>query len=134
VSGTIEVRIAQEKGYSVVHARDASVAMGRAPDGSDARDAFRAGELLIGALGTCISGTVRAYARTHGIGGLDDLSIRVEADEEDSPSRVAAIRVFLEFPDSLGEAERAKVLRAAKACKIHNSLSHAPSIEVGSAP
>ncbi|KAF0815137.1 hypothetical protein IGB42_00214 [Andreprevotia sp. IGB-42] len=117
-------------GKQEIRSRNAIALMGRAPDGNDADDAFRAGELLLGALGACTAGTVSAYARNHGITALQDVIIEVIGEEVGSPSRIAGIEIVLTLVGDLSSAEREKLQRVATSCKIHNTLKHPPQIAI----
>ncbi|SMC22583.1 Uncharacterized OsmC-related protein [Andreprevotia lacus DSM 23236] len=132
MSHTIHVDISRAaNGRQQIRSRNAVAEAGRAADGSDADDAFRAGELLLGALGACTAGTVWAYARQHGITALEEVRVHVAGDEETAPSRIARIRVEVQVSGALSEVERDRLQRAAHACKIHNTLRHLPEISVG---
>jgi uncharacterized OsmC-like protein len=57
------------------------------------------------------------------------LEVRVTAEKATGPARLAAIRVEVTVPD-LDPRHEAGVLRAVKACLIHNTLTHPPSIDI----
>ncbi|HSC81836.1 MAG TPA: OsmC family protein [Chitinolyticbacter sp.] len=121
---------AADNGYLRIQARDAVTHMGRAPAGSDAADAFRAGELLLGALAACTAGTVRGYARNHGI-ALADVRIEATGIEVAAPSRIAEIHLDIVLEGELDDGQRQRLLAAARACKLHRTLTQGPQITLG---
>ncbi|WP_255991642.1 OsmC family protein [Chitinolyticbacter albus] len=210
---------AADNGYLRIQARNAVAQMGRAADGSDAADAFRAGELLLGARGpvrsrfaaaldrkrsshkahdagnnvviskacnavddpfpiqpsglggfraprcvagrlrypyrgasrslcgipnfpersretaanrplACTAGTVRGYARNHGI-ALADVRIEATGIEVTAPSRIAEIHLGIVLEGELDDGQRQRLLAAARACKLHRTLTQGPQITLG---
>ena len=117
-------------GYLRLKSRKTSAFIGRAPNGDDAEDAFRAGELVLGALAACTAGTIRQYAQTHGISSLADVTIDVTGYEAAAPSRIAAIILRITLHGDLNASERGRLERVARHCKIHNTLLKAPDIEL----
>lgn len=124
---------AADNGYLRIQARDAVTHMGRAEDGRDAADAFRAGELLLGALAACTAGTVRGYARNHGV-ALADVRIEATGIEVTTPSRIAEIRLDIVLDGELDDGQRQRLLAAARACKLHRTLTQGPQITLGLVP
>jgi hypothetical protein len=57
------------------------------------------------------------------------LEVRVKAEKAQQPARLASFHIEVSTP-SLDERHQAGVLRATKACLIHNTLLGAPRIEV----
>lgn len=55
--------------------------------------------------------------------------MRVTAEKATAPARLAAFRVEVTVPD-LESRHETGILRAVKACLIHNTLLHAPAIEI----
>ncbi|HEX7597321.1 MAG TPA: LLM class flavin-dependent oxidoreductase [Polyangia bacterium] len=53
------IRVEEHQGKARITIREAALVAGRGPDGNDLPDTFKAGELILGALGTCLIGTVR---------------------------------------------------------------------------
>ncbi|WP_348945241.1 OsmC family protein [Chitinibacter sp. FCG-7] len=117
-------------GYLRIRSREAATAVGRAPDGQNAQDAFRAGELVLGALAACTAGTIRQYAKTHGIDALEDVSVDVTGYESSAPSRIAAIVLRVTLHGGISASERTRLERVARHCKIHNTLLQAPEVEL----
>ena len=86
--------------------------------------------MILGALGTCILGTVRAYAKNHGITGLREVQVEVLGEEAVSPARIARVKVALALAGNLSEEDELRLHRAAGACKIHNTLSRGLEIQI----
>jgi putative redox protein len=84
-------------------------------------------EFLLISLGTCAGFYAAKYleGRKLATGGLQ---VRVIAEKAAQPARIGAFRIELTVPD-LDPADEAGIMRAVKACLIHNTLLHAPAIE-----
>lgn len=90
-------------------------------------DGFRPSELLMGALGTCMIGTMITFARNQGI-DVSDISMALEDEALDHPDRIGTIRISMSL-DTDADDRRVKTLeRVAGACKIHNTLERSPEI------
>ena len=124
------VQLSEQDGLARISARNAVLLAGRAPDGGDLPDTFKAGELLLGALGTCIQATVRAFAKNHGIAGLKEVQVAVHGEETPAPARISRLEVVLTLLGGLSAEERIQLLRAAGACKLHNTLSRGAEIRI----
>jgi len=85
-------------------------------------------EFLLASLGTCAGYYAAEYLRTRKLstGGLE---VRVTAEKASGPARLASFRIEVTVPD-LDPDHEAGVLRAVKACLIHNTLMHAPAIDI----
>ena len=85
-------------------------------------------EFLLASLATCSAYYATQYLKTRGL-PADDLMVRVSAEKALQPSRLASFQIEVVAP-GLDERHQAGILRAAKACLIHNTLLGTPSIEV----
>jgi len=85
-------------------------------------------ELMLAALGSCAGYYAAEYLNTRGLPSKD-LVVRVSAEKARQPARLGSFRIEVSAP-SLDEQHRTGVLRAVKACLIHNTLLASPSIEV----
>ena len=85
-------------------------------------------EFMLASLGTCAGFYAAEYLRTRGL-PTEGLEVRVTAEKATAPARLAAFRVEVTVPD-LDSRHEAGILRAVKACLIHNTLLHAPAIEI----
>jgi putative redox protein len=84
-------------------------------------------EFLLAALGSCAGYYAAEYLRTRGL-ATSGLQVRVIAEKALQPARVASFRIEVHAP-GLDERHQAGISRAVKACLVHNTLLHAPSIE-----
>ncbi len=85
-------------------------------------------EFLLASLATCAAYYAAQYLNTRHL-PAEDLEVRVTAEKGSQPARLAAFRIEVTAP-GLDDRHQAGVLRAAKACLVHNTLLEAPEIEV----
>jgi len=85
-------------------------------------------EFLLASLATCAAYYAAQYLKTRGL-PANDLKVRVAAEKALKPARLASFRIEVEVPE-LEECHRDGVLRAVKACLIHNTLLNSPNIDV----
>jgi uncharacterized OsmC-like protein len=85
-------------------------------------------EFMLTALGTCAGYYAAEYLRTRGL-PTEGLEVRVTAEKVTGPARLDKFRVEVAV-DGLDPQHEAGILRAVKACLIHNTLLHAPAIEI----
>ncbi len=85
-------------------------------------------EFLLASLATCAAYYAAQYLKTRGL-PTDGLEVRVGAEKAQQPARLASFHIQVSTT-AIDERHQAGVLRAAKACLIHNTLLGAPSIEV----
>jgi len=83
---------------------------------------------MLASLGTCAGFYAAEYLRTRGL-SAEGLEVRVTAEKASAPARLASFRIEVTVPD-LDPQHEAGVLRAVKACLIHNTLMHTPTIEI----
>ena len=85
-------------------------------------------ELLLASLATCAAYYAAQYLKARNL-PAQDLRVRVSAEKAQQPARVRSFRIEVMAP-GLDERHQAGVLRAVKACLIHNTLLGQPSIDV----
>ena len=85
-------------------------------------------EFLLGSLASCAGYYATQYMRTRGL-AAEDLRVRVTAEKAAHPARLASFEIEV-TAIGLDERHQAGLLRAVKACLIHNTLLGAPSINV----
>lgn len=85
-------------------------------------------EFLLASLATCSAYYAAQYLKTRGLSARG-LRVRVAAQKVKPPARLGSFQIEVIAP-GLDERHREGVLRAAKACLIHNTLATLPSIEV----
>lgn len=87
-------------------------------------------EFLLASLGTCAGFYAAQYLRTRNL-STEGLRVRVVAEKAAGPARLGKFRIEVNAPGAEVEARhREGVLRAVKSCLVHNTLIHAPAIEL----
>lgn len=86
-------------------------------------------ELLLASLGSCAAYYAAEYLRARNLPAAG-LTATVTADKAQRPARIANLRIKLSIPELDDQRHRDGILRAVKNCLIHNTLLHAPAIEI----
>ncbi|HXP84482.1 MAG TPA: OsmC family protein [Bryobacteraceae bacterium] len=84
-------------------------------------------EFLLASLGTCAGFYAAQYLKARSL-HVEGLNVRVTANKATSPARLTQFRIEVTAP-GLDSHHEAGILRAVKACLIHNTLLNGPSIE-----
>ena len=92
-------------------------------------DGFRPTELLVGALGACTMGTILTFAKNTEM-DVTGVSMSIEAEKADTPSRVGSISMVLEVAGDLDDDDLERLARIAEGCTVHNTLKNEPAIEL----
>ena len=85
-------------------------------------------ELLLASLGTCAGYYAAHYLQTRGLGD-GRVAVRVTAEKATQPMRLASFVIEVEAPD-VDPRHHDGLMRAVKACLIHNTLTNTPNIEL----
>ena len=85
-------------------------------------------EFLLASLATCAAYYAAQYLKIRKL-PTEDLKVRVIAEKAVQPARLASFRIEV-FALGLDSRHEAGILRAVKACSIHNTLLGEPSIEI----
>jgi putative redox protein len=85
-------------------------------------------EFLLASLGTCAAYYAVEYLRARNL-STAGLEVAVEAGKASAPARLDQFRITVQTP-GLEERHQQGVLRAVKACLVHNTLLHQPSVTV----
>ncbi len=85
-------------------------------------------EFLLASLASCAAYYAAQYLKVRHL-PMDGLKVRVSAEKAQQPARLDSFRIEITAPE-LDERHRAGVLRAAKACLIHNTLLGHPHIDI----
>ena len=85
-------------------------------------------EFLLVSLGTCAGFYAAQYLKTRSL-SADGLKIKVTAEKATQPARLGRFQIEVSTPE-LEAQHQAGVLRAVKACLIHNTLLNAPAIDI----
>ena len=97
-------------------------------DNGGADEGMSPPEFLLASLATCAGYYAAQYMKTRGL-PAEDLKVRVTAQKAAQPARLASFGIEV-TASGLDERHQAGILRAVKACLIHNTLLGAPSIEI----
>jgi putative redox protein len=84
-------------------------------------------ELMLAALGTCAGHYAVQYLKARSL-STQGVEVKVHAEKLLRPARLANFRIEVDAPGVAPEHE-AGLLRAVKACLIHNTMLEAPAIE-----
>jgi putative redox protein len=85
-------------------------------------------ELLLASLGACAGHYAAEYLRARSL-SLTGLAVYVSADKGTQPARLASFQIDIDCPD-VGDKHRQGLLRAVRACLVHNTLTTPPAISV----
>jgi uncharacterized OsmC-like protein len=85
-------------------------------------------EFLLASLATCAAYYAAQYLNARSL-PAEDLKVRVTAEKAAKPARLSSFNIEVTAP-GLDERHQDGILRAAKACLIHNTLLGGPSLEV----
>lgn len=85
-------------------------------------------EFLLASLATCAAYYAAQYLKARQLPS-GDLRVRVSAEKAQQPARLGSFQIEITV-SGLDERHQAGILRAAKACLIHNTLLGRPNIEV----
>lgn len=124
----MQVEVEQVEGRRMaIRARGLEVIIDDTVEAGGPGDGFRPSELLLGALGTCMIGTMVTFARNQGI-GLSNVSMHLEDESLEHPERIGTIRMSMSL-DTDADDKRVRTLeRVAARCKIHNTLMDGPDL------
>jgi uncharacterized OsmC-like protein len=85
-------------------------------------------ELLLASLASCAGYYAAQYLKARKL-PADGLRVRVSAEKAEQPARLGSFLIEVTAP-GLDERHQEGVLRAAKACLIHNTLLAQPAIQM----
>ena len=86
-------------------------------------------EFLLASLASCAAYYAAQYLNTRKLPARD-LKVQVSAEKAQQPtSRLGAFRIQVSVP-GLDQRHQAGLLRAVKACLIHNTLAHPSAIDI----
>src|ERR1035437_5413516 len=97
------------------------------PDNGGSDAGMTPPEYLLVSLGTCAGFYAAQYMKARSL-AHESLAVKVSAEKAALPARLGQFRIEVVVP-GLEPQHQAGVLRAVKACLIHNTLIHAPAIE-----
>jgi uncharacterized OsmC-like protein len=86
-------------------------------------------EFLLAAIGSCMGYYALQYLRARQL-STEGLTVKVEAGKAQQPVRMDNFRILIDVAGLDDPRHREGILRAAKNCLIHNTLLHAPAMEI----
>jgi len=90
---------------------------------------FTPTELFLFALGSCMTYNMLAYGQRNGM-KIDGLQVELSDEVSKSPERISKVIAQISISGELSAEELNRLLRSAKGCKIHNTLSAVPQIDL----
>ena len=111
-----------------VEARGHRVMCDQPRDNGGADEGMSPPEFLLASLATCAAYYAAQYLQARDL-STENLRVRVLAEKAPHPARLASFRIEVAAPE-LDVHHQAGLLRAVKACLIHNTLLAQPAIEV----
>jgi uncharacterized OsmC-like protein len=111
-----------------VAARGHRVTCDQPPDNGGADSGMTPPEFLLASLATCAGFYAAQYLNARQL-PADGLRVTVTAEKALQPARLAAFRIEVQTGE-LDERHEAGLLRAVKACLIHNTLAAQPAMEI----
>lgn len=86
-------------------------------------------ELMLASLGTCAAYYATEYLRARSM-PTTGLTLTVSAEKAQKPARLTNFRIGLSVPGLDDQKHRGAILRAARSCLIHNTLTHTSTIDI----
>jgi putative redox protein len=108
-------------GWLEARARDVTIQVGRA-EGS-----LRSVELLLASLGSCMLGTMLAFAANADV-PLEGVRLELTPTVAERPERLARIDMILRIEGDVEPRRLASLRRVAEHCKVHATLAHGPEL------
>jgi uncharacterized OsmC-like protein len=108
-------------------ARGHRVICDQPPDNGGSDSGMTPPEFLLVSLGTCAGFYAAQYLKTRSL-SAEGLEIKVTAEKAAQPARLGRFHIEVIVPN-LDPAHETGILRAVKACLVHNTLVHEPEIE-----
>lgn len=125
----MQVRVEQIEGRRLmIEARGNRVIVDDTLETGGPGDGFRPTELLMGALGACMIGTMINFARGQDI-AVGDITMELEDEAADKPARIDRIRATMSLRTDAEDRRQDSLRRAAGGCRIHNTLGTSPTVE-----
>lgn len=120
-TATVVVRCGAD-GVLEASARDVTLRVGRKAEG-----ALQSVELLLAALGSCMLGTMLAFAENVGV-PVEGVRLELTPTLADGPERVERIDMCLRIEGEIEPKRLASLRRVAEHCKVHSTLERGPEL------
>jgi len=123
----VAVRQLQGRRFEV-EARGLSLIIDQVEEQGGPGDGFRPTELLLGALGACMMGTMLAFAENQAI-AVESVQVFLSDEVVEHPERIGRVRVEMQVAGTISERQAASLRRVAERCKIHSTLAGNPQVD-----
>ncbi len=111
------------------HVRGHEIAVDQPVDNHGEDTAPTPTELLVASLGTCVGLYANSFLRRHEV-DTTGVTLEVTWEKATDPDRISAFNIKLHVPAGVPEKLRAPLLRVAKSCYVHHTISGHPAVEV----
>jgi putative redox protein len=126
----MEILVKHDKGKRfIARCGNYTVVTGIAEGDDEEQNGMWPGQLFIAALGACIAGYVTHFCERHDM-PYEGMSVELDYENSDSPSRVVAVHARLNLPVPVPEKFRQALLRVAEQCYITQSIEHRMRVNV----
>lgn len=85
-------------------------------------------ELFAASIGSCVAAYVAGYCERHEI-DTTGLAVEVDYANATGPARLDDFKVIVRLPNASVGPQRERILKEARRCLVHQTLTHPPSIE-----
>lgn len=86
-------------------------------------------ELLVASLGTCIIYYSVVFLKRRKV-PCTGLKVVLDWEYAETPRRIGKIKASISLNEKLDEKQKKGLLKIAQSCTVHNTLTHAPEINV----
>ncbi|MBM4371754.1 MAG: OsmC family protein [Deltaproteobacteria bacterium] len=86
-------------------------------------------ELLAASLGSCVGVYAIDYLHRNGL-RAEGFRVEVDWSGAAAPRRIGQFTIKVHVPGALTERQRASLERIVHGCTVHNTLTHAPGIDI----
>lgn len=128
MTGIVHVRYVSGESYEI-GVRQHRLVADQSSGAGGADEAPNPTEMFVASLAACVAYTAGRYLSRHGL-SRDGLTASAEYDVAEHPARVSAVRLTLNVPGGVPDDRRDPLLAVASHCAVHNTLTHAPEVNV----
>lgn len=122
----VEINRVRDKRLEVQTA-DTSIVVDALADDGGPGDGVRSTELMLAALGACMTGTMLDFASNQEI-PVDDVHVVLQDCEAGPPKRIGTIEVTMIIGGEITDQQLASLKRVAAKCRIGNTLAAPPAV------
>jgi putative redox protein len=110
-------------------AREHALIFDKTVEGGGTGLGINASELFLFSLGSCMTFNLLEYATRNQM-KIHEIRVELSDEVQSSPNRISRVKAQVHISGEVNDDELLRLLRAAKGCKIHNTLKAVPEIEV----